>query len=119
MFDEATLDSIWGKGLVIDNLDPSMYRKDACGALIMRDKYGMKNPFGWVVDHVFPVALGGDDRIENLRPLHYQNNISKSDDYPSYTSAVSFNGRTNVALEKNLTVNAKLRERLRQYYQGA
>lgn len=67
-------DQIWDKASIIDGLNPKIYRKDACGALIMRDKYGMHNPFGWEIDHIFPQSLGGKDDLDNLRPLHYQDN---------------------------------------------
>ena len=119
MFSKDTITSVWEKGLIIDGLDPSVFRKDACGALIMKDKYGMHNPYGWQIDHVFPQGLGGTDILDNLRPLHYLNNASKADDYPSYTSSVYFDGTKNVMLSKNLTVNAKLREKLKQYYPNA
>ena len=52
--DERIIDRLWEKASVIEGLNPGVYRKDACGALIMRDKYGMHNPFGWVVVHIFP-----------------------------------------------------------------
>lgn len=119
MFSEDIVKSVWEKGIKVDGLEPSMYRKDACGALIMRDKYGLQNPFGWVIDHVFPQVLGGKDDMVNLRPLHYKNNISKSDDYPSYTSAIYFDGTDNIEREKNLTVNQKLRENLKMLYENA
>lgn len=119
MFSDDIVTSVWEKGVRIDGLDPSVFRKDACGALIMRDKYGMHNPFGWEIDHVFPQALGGTDILDNLRPLHYRNNASKSIDYPSYTSAVSFDGTKNIEQEKNLTVNAALRDKLKKHYKGA
>ena len=33
-----------------------------------------------------------DDRMENLRAMQYENNISKGDDFPSYMSAVTAEG---------------------------
>lgn len=68
--DQEFLTRLWNKASKIDGLNPLIYRKDACGALIMRDKFGMENPFGWVIDHIFPVDLGGDNHFDNLRPLH-------------------------------------------------
>lgn len=103
----------------VDGLDDSMFRKDACGALIMWDKFGKNNPFGWVIDHILPMSLGGDDNLLNLRALHYKNNLGKADDYPSYTASVKYDGRENVIDERNLTVNKKLREKLKQLYKNA
>ena len=117
--ESAVLKSVWEKARKVEGLDEAMFRKDACGALIMYDKYGLQNPFGWEVDHIFPKALGGDDQLVNLRPLHYLNNKSKDVDYPSYTACVRFDGQKNVKDERNLTVNKNVREKLKQLYKGA
>lgn len=116
MINEDTIQEVWDRARTMEGFDPAMYRKDACGALIMRDKYGRTNPFGWEIDHVYPVSRGGDDQIENLRAFHYLNNRSKRDDYPSYTSSVTFNGMENIAKAKSLTVNEVLRQRISQLY---
>ena len=108
--------SVWEKAGKMEGFDPAMYRRDACGALIMRDKYGKENPFGWEIDHIFPMAKGGDDNPENLRALHYQNNRSKRDDYPSYTSMITFDGKENIEKTRSLTVNEATRQRIAQLY---
>lgn len=113
---EDIINEVWDKARKVDGLDERMYRKDACGALIMRDKYGKNNPYGWVIDHIYPKSLGGDDNINNLRALHYKNNASKRDDYPSYTAAIVYDGKDNVEEERHLTVNPKLRELLSSLY---
>lgn len=118
MSDEI-VNNVWKKGVIVPGLPPDIFRKDACGALIMRDKYGKDNPFGWEIDHIFPRALGGGDEISNLRPLHRLNNLNKSNDYPSYTAVVSFDGKENVTDEHNLTVNQKTREILKKLYPNA
>lgn len=116
MITQEIIDAVWGKAGVMDGFDANMYRRDACGALIMRDKYGKTNPYGWVIDHIFPKVRGGDDNIDNLRALHYLNNKSKRDDYPSYTSAVTFDGNQNVEKLRNLTVNEAVRNRIEELY---
>lgn len=118
-FSEDILNLLWEKASKVDGLDEHMYRKDACGALIMRDKYGKINPYGWVIDHIFPQKLGGDDNPQNLRVMHYLNNNSKADDYPSYMTAVIFNGQKNIPLERNVTVNQKRRQLLKEIYPNA
>lgn len=80
---------------------------------------GKNNPFGWVIDHILPMSLGGDDNLLNLRALHYKNNLGKADDYPSYTASVKYDGRENAIDERNLTVNKKLREKLKQHYKNS
>jgi len=116
MINEETIRSVWEKASRMEGFDPSMYRKDACGALIMRDKYGKENPFGWEIDHIYPMSKGGDDSLENLRALHYMNNRSKRDDYPSYTSMMTFNGKENIEKNRSLTVNEAVRQRISQLY---
>lgn len=116
MISENIIQTVWNKAGRMEGFDPEMYRKDACGALIMRDKYGKENPFGWEIDHIYPVSMGGDDQMDNLRALHYKNNKSKRDDYPSYTSLVTFNGKENIEQPKSLTVNEKSRKRIAQLY---
>lgn len=117
--DQQLIEQIWNKASIVEGLNPGLYRKDACGALIMRDKYCMQNPFGWVIDHIFPIALGGKDDLDNLRPLHYLNDRNKADDYPSYTALLKYDGKENVVNERNLTVNAKTRSKLKSLYTNA
>jgi hypothetical protein len=118
MINEATIEAVWDKTGTMEGFDARMYRRDACGALIMRDKYGKVNPFGWEIDHIYPQNRGGDDNIDNLRALHYMNNRSKRDDYPSYTATVTFDGKQNVEKMRNLTVNEKVRRRIEELYKG-
>jgi hypothetical protein len=86
-FDAATIEAVWQKAVI----DPgfTIFRKDSCGASIQRDKYGDRtSPFGWEIDHDFPVALGGSDTLNNLHPLQWENNVHKSDNWPSWTCKV-------------------------------
>ncbi len=62
--------NVWAKGRIVEGLDPSLFRKDACGALIVSDKYGMDNPFGWEIDRIYPGDRGGKYILDNSRPLH-------------------------------------------------
>ncbi len=117
--DDIIKRDVWEKGRIVDGLDGAMFRLDACGALIMWERFGMVNPFGWEIDHIFPKALGGKDDPENLRPLHYMNNKSKGNDYPSYIACVKFNGQKNDDGEWSMTVNEKIRLKLRGLYENA
>lgn len=119
MITEETISKVWEKAGTVDGFDPKMYRRDACGALIMRDKYGKMNPFGWEIDYIYPQSLGGDDQIDNLRAMHYMNKRSKRDDYPSYTSAVTFDGIKNIQKMRNLIVNEATRRRINELYQNS
>lgn len=109
---------VWEKGRIVNNYNPQMFRKDACGAWIMWDKYGDRDSiYGWEIDHILPQNLGGPDILVNLRPLQYQNNISKGIDYPSYTAVVTAEGNKNVEVIRHLVVNEDVRRSLKQYEQ--
>ena len=118
--------TVWNKGQVVEGFNPDMYRKDACGAWIIWDKYGMDdNIYGWEIDHIYPKSRLEKrglkepqiSDIRNLRPLQHQNNASKADDYPSYTAVVISKGNENILQNKNFTVNEVVRDGLRELYQ--
>lgn len=109
---------VWKKAKVEPGFDENMFRKDACGAWILWDKYGVRDSiYGWEIDHIWPEALlklqgvsqNLIDDMVNLRPLQHQNNAAKGDDYPSYTAVVTAEGNKNVHREQNLVVNEKVR----------
>ena len=86
-FDEQTIEAVWQKGTPEPGL--TIYRKDKCSASIERQKYGKVEQYGWEIDHIKPVALGGGDELSNLQPLQWENNRHKSDSYPNWTCKVS------------------------------
>jgi hypothetical protein len=73
---------IWGKASFVDDKNEELgFRKDQCGAWIKKSDYGNRDSiYGWEVDHIKPKTKGGDDNINNLRPLHWKNNLNKSDE---------------------------------------
>lgn len=127
--DDALLEQIWSKGVVVENYDESKIRKDACGAWILRDQYGKKeSSFGWEIDHVIPrrqleekgVPEEKIDDLRNLRPLNVQNNQSKADSYPDYVADLNGIGEAgeeeNVKERRVFTVNAALQQYLEEFY---
>lgn len=116
-FDENTIDFVWSKGISVSGYDETRIRKDSCGAWIVKDAYGnKKDDFGWEIDHVYPKSLGGDDNRNNLRPMNWHNNESKSDDYPSYKSSIIADGTRNIFSETQFTVNEELQKILKDLY---
>lgn len=117
--------AVWQKARVVEGFNPDMFRKDACGAWMSWDKYGIKdNLYGWEIDHICPVAkleqLGYSEEliwhIDNLRAVQCENNRSKSNDYPSYTAVVTSDGNKNIYREANLIVNEKTRNKILQLF---
>lgn len=124
-FTKEQKDGAWDKAQVVPGYDPMRIRKDACGAWIIYDKYGITDsPFGWEVDHIVPRAMLEQKRVTeekmnhplNLRALHWQNNRNKGDFYPSYMSKVMADGNGNAYRSQAMTVNTKVQEKLNQLY---
>ncbi len=82
-FDTGTIETVWLKA----GADPAYvnFRKDACGATILRNDYGKTTDYGWEIDHIKPVTSGGTDSVDNLQPLHWENNRCKADRWPHWT----------------------------------
>ena len=76
---EAFVDAAWEKAHRIPGIDACYVRRDRFGASIARYDYGKYTDFGWHLDHIYPKSLGGSDELFNREPLHWTNNLAKSD----------------------------------------
>lgn len=95
--DPEIIRKVWGKGKVISGNDPGEWRKDECGAWIGWDYYGNRNSqYGWEIDHIKPESMNGTGDISNLRPLQWENNLSKRDG--RLVCVVTANGKENSKL---------------------
>jgi len=116
-YSDELIQTVWEKGLIQQGFDPNVARKDACGAWILRNQYGnTDSDFGWEIDHVYPRVLVGTTVIENLRPMQWQNNRSKGDNYPTYIASMKAVDNQNQPVERQYTVNEDLRNKLAQIY---
>ncbi len=117
MFSPEIIQSVWEKAKTVDGYDKNTIRKDACGAWIFRNLYGVRDSdYGWEIDHIYPEALGGNDNFVNLRAMQWENNMSKGDDFPSYFAKVQADGNKNIHLDVQYTVNSELQQKLHSMY---
>lgn len=125
LVNEELKKKVWEKGQKVEGYSPDLYRKDACGAWIRWDKYGvLDNIYGWQIDHVYPrarmvqkgISEEDMDKLDNLRPMQHQNNASKGDDYPSYMGVVTSDGNKNIDKLQSVVVNSYTREILKKLY---
>lgn len=81
MYTEEIINAVWAKAEFVSySAELSGFRKDQCGAWIQRWAYGDRSsPYGWEIDHITPLSHGGDNKVSNMRPLHWGNNASRQD----------------------------------------
>ncbi|AOT23214.1 HNH endonuclease [Mycobacterium phage Taquito] len=48
------------------------------------------DPLSFTIDHITPLALGGEDTLDNLGPAHRKCNRDKSDKPPTWRTGVTF-----------------------------
>lgn len=53
---------------------PTDWRIDRHDTLIRRSDHGRQTEYGWEVDHVCALALGGTDTLDNVEALHWRTN---------------------------------------------
>ena len=79
-FSEEQKQIAWSKAWIVPGRDPKVIRKDSCGAWVKWEDHGNTNSeWGWEIDHIHPVARGGNDHPNNLQALHWKNNRAKGD----------------------------------------
>jgi len=115
--DEELIQRIWEKGTIVPNYDPNLFRQDAAGAWIARAEWGnVHSPLGWEVDHIYPQSKGGTDELFNLRPIQWENNRSKGDDYPRYVAKIVSKENRNVEEYTPCMVAQAIQELIASHY---
>ncbi len=79
MASKKRIDDAWDKAKPIRGKNPDAWGKDASGNKIRKGSYGTHGEFGWELDHKNPKAKGGSDTPRNIQPLHWKENLKKSD----------------------------------------
>ncbi len=80
-FPPEIVDAVWRNAREIPGFDPDLWRLDANGDSICRPDYRCAAfRFGWEIDHIRPVVLGGDDDPGNLQPLRIDTNRHRKGD---------------------------------------
>lgn len=96
--DPATILTVWNKGTAVPGYDPALWRQDACRAWMRFDGYGNRaSVFGWEIDHIIPDTKGGSDDLNNLQPLHWENNTAKGDG--PLRCVITSHGNSNVTIQ--------------------
>lgn len=71
---------VWNKAETIEGKNPRKYRIDEFGYEMEYRYYGRKDKrTGWHRDHSYPKKKGGDNSLDNSRPMTWFMNEWKSD----------------------------------------
>lgn len=74
--DEERKAAAWARARPIPGSDPALVRRDCDGRIIVWSEYGLRSDFGWQIDHIVPLSLGGPDSLGNLRARHWRGNMA-------------------------------------------
>ena len=119
---EELKDIAWKGARIVDNHDPNIERMDACGAWIhYADFENHESDLGWDIDHVYPISklrllkVPRDlwNHVTNIRAMHWKNNQSKANAFPTYITKVQSEGEKNIESERTFYIEESLQYSLR------
>ena len=77
-FTDEVIEAVWLKARSMGIYET--LRMDAWGWTIVKQDFGnCRSRYGWEIDHIIPVSLGGTDDLANLQPLQWENNRRKDE----------------------------------------
>jgi 5-methylcytosine-specific restriction endonuclease McrA len=71
----------WNKAEAIQGYNPTAHRKDRFGNWISFNEYGQTSSYGWEIDHIHPLSLGGSNQPKNEVATHWKANRVKSNHF--------------------------------------
>ena len=70
--DDQRKRAAWEKAFPIPRHDATVIRSDFEDKIIKWAEYGQQSSYGWEIDHITPIAIGGTDTLDNLRARHFR-----------------------------------------------
>jgi hypothetical protein len=105
---EEQIEKVWLKGKEVSGYEKNKHRKDLAGAWMQKDQHGNQDSiFGWQIDHKIPSAKNGCSSMCNLQPLQWNNNQTKSDDFPSFKTSITSENNSNIEHSQSWKYNAQ------------
>ncbi len=84
----------WERAFPIPGQDLYIVRRDFEQRVILWVEHGLKSPYGWEIDHIIPLAIGGTDILDNLRARHWKGNSAAGGKLAAALAAAGIRGRT-------------------------
>jgi hypothetical protein len=72
--------TVWQKGKTIQGFDPTRYRTDSMGFVMVYERYNTRKEFGWELEYIILPRDGGTATADNLIPLQWENKKRKQDE---------------------------------------
>ena len=116
-FTEEEIQAVWDNGIIVSIEKAPLWRIGLGGAWICRDNYADRESiYGWEIDHCYPQSLGGGHDLINLQPMHWKNNLSKGNDFPTFKIVLKHGYEKNVVVEEEVNVPEELSKKLENLY---
>ncbi len=96
------IEEVWNKGEIINNFNPQLYRRDYAGALMFWHNFiaqpKLNDPIeslNWTIVYERPTKADGTNYIKNLVPMNNSNAVTKGNNFPHWTTSVTYDSKKN------------------------